>query len=321
MYVLALVFALALQPVVNNGKATVTTHPASQQPAHSPTPVDVERITPPSADQDQTKANEHQGNSSDARYAVEIKQQPAPEDTPLFKWYLLATAFGVSVNAFIWFAILRQTKLNLHQLRTNIITAKAAIRSARAAKASAKAAQDTVQSLEKQFPHLEQSANAAKMSADVLVNSERAWLLVDVERAPGSASLLTGTNAENIPYTAILVDVIVKNQGRSPAWIIQHFQFFEILDSIPPAPDFEKNIRDGDIYSQPVAVNGEYKMRCDLVAIGRKEDNSNSDSIIYGIIRYRDIFSKIRYTTYAYYVDIAGRIYRMTDHPKYNEST
>lgn len=163
------------------------------------------------------------------------------------------------------------------------------------------------------------SADAAKTSADVLVNSERAWLLVDVERAPGSAAFLAGTNADNGSYAAILVDVIAKNQGRSPAWIIQHFQFFELLDSIPPTPTFEKHIRDGDIYSQPVAVNGEYKMRCDLVAEGRMEDKRQS--IVYGIIRYRDIFWKIRYTTYGYYVDTAGGIYRMTDHPEYNTST
>jgi hypothetical protein len=112
MHVLALVFALALQPVMNDGKIFKTASSADKQPTKCLCTAIVKAVPTPITEQSQTEAGQHQENPNGAWYPVEVKKQPPPEDTPLFKWYLLATALGVAVNAFIWYAILQQTKLN-----------------------------------------------------------------------------------------------------------------------------------------------------------------------------------------------------------------
>ncbi|HEX3153110.1 MAG TPA: hypothetical protein VHV32_00730 [Candidatus Angelobacter sp.] len=208
---------------MNSGKPSKTTT-SGQEPAHSLASAKVQRVTTPSAQQGQDKGEQDQEQPNNNRYAVDIKNQPTPEDTPLFKWYLLATALGVAVNAFIWIAILRQTKLNLHQLRTNIITAKAAVQSARAAKSSARAAQHTVQSLEKQFPHLEQSANATRDSADALVKAERAWIFAEFSFSALQGNVLEGNND-----TAAYVTCFFRNEGQDSGLDVrqkqnQHFR-------------------------------------------------------------------------------------------------
>jgi hypothetical protein len=136
MYALALVLAL-LQPVMDDGASSQRKQTISQQPAGKNRPTVSQGSATPSTPQHEAEASEHQANPKEARYAVDVKSQPSPEDAPLFKWYLIATAIGVAVNAFILAAIWRQTKLN----RT---ATKAAKRSAKAAKRSADVAERTM---------------------------------------------------------------------------------------------------------------------------------------------------------------------------------
>ncbi len=316
MHVLPLMLALVLQPVVSSGKSHKATHTLSQEPTHSLTSANAQGVLTPSTQQGQGKGEQYQKNPNDNRYAVEIKSQPAPEDTPLFKWYLLATAFGVAVNAFIWVAILKQTKLNVHQLRTNLITAKAAVRSARAAKSSARAAQETVQSLEKQFPHLEQSANAARDSADALVKAERAWIFVEFAFSPLQGSVLVGEND-----TAAYVSCFFRYEGKTPAWIDEICCKLEVLKWFPDNPDFS-GMEPYD--SEPEAVGGgtkssvrDYTLTCN----GRR--TLDNVMMIYGIVKYRDMFGERRTSTFGYsVVGIGGtpRLKRLAGEP-YNTNT
>ena len=162
------------------------------------------------------------------------------------------------------------------------------------------------------------SADAAKASADALVNSERAWLMIDVEPFQ-SERVPIFTSADD---TTAMLDVIATNAGRSPAWIIQHFQRFQILETIPAVPDFEKD-KTGDIYSIPVAPRWSIyrSKRCELTAEGHRTDYDRKQAIVHGLIRYRDIFGKDRWTTYGFYVSRTGRLERMADFPEYNKGT
>jgi hypothetical protein len=148
MYVLLML--VLLQPVMSDDAATTGKQAAKQQPTQRHSGADLHRISIAGTPDNQHKAEQHQTPPDSDGYAVQIKKQPPPEDTPLFRWYLLTTAIGVAVNAFIWIAILKQTKLN------SVIAEGA-----------------------------KKSAIAAEHSASALVNAERAWLMVDVANVPG----------------------------------------------------------------------------------------------------------------------------------------
>jgi hypothetical protein len=121
MHVLAFVLLTLLQPIVNDGAATPTQNTSGQQPTQSYASIDAHGISTPSTPNGQSETGEHQIPP----YSVEVRKQPSPEDTPLFPWYLAATAFGVAINAFIWAAILKQTKIN-HRTAGAIINAERA---------------------------------------------------------------------------------------------------------------------------------------------------------------------------------------------------
>ena len=59
--------------------------------------------------------------------------------------------------------------------------------------------------------------------------------------------------------------------------------------------------------------------RCELTAEGHRTDYDRKQAIVHGLIRYRDIFGKDRWTTYGFYVSRTGRLERMADFPEYNK--
>jgi hypothetical protein len=124
-----LLMLILLQPVMSDDAATTGKQTAKQQPVQRHSGANLHRISIASTPDNQHKAEQHQTPPDSDGYAVQIKKQPPPEDTPLFRWYLLATAIGVAVNAFIWIAILRQTKLNSVIAAAAKTSADAAIKS------------------------------------------------------------------------------------------------------------------------------------------------------------------------------------------------
>ena len=95
--------------------------------------------------------------------------------------YVAATVTYVRISKSTLHAIRNQAEDNTLQFSQQIAELK---KSADAASRSADAAKSSVASLDRQFLELEKSANAAKASADALINSERAWLLVEIGRLP-----------------------------------------------------------------------------------------------------------------------------------------
>jgi hypothetical protein len=302
MYALALVLVLVLQPVVNSGKGHKAGQTASHQPTASPAPANAQGIPVPSAQQGETKTYQHQENPNGNRYAVEIKRQPSPEDTPLFKWYLLATAFGVAVNAFIWVAILRQTKLNVHQLRVNFITAKAAVRGARAAKLSADASQDTVGSLSSQLVEMQKAAEAsaksavaATKSADALVNSERAWIFAGFGNIPLLGGIFHHNLSDGSHTTHINLSFKCWNEGKTPAWIDEVRCCLRFFTTIPTTPQIElcepMKISPEAVGPSKESQKIDFSLECD----GRGEQGETL--IAYGFVDYRDMFGDTKRRT------------------------
>ncbi len=215
--------------------------------------------------------------------------------------YVLTTVVHVRISKSTLHAIRDQAKSSSDQFTEQLAEAK---RASEAAMKGAGAA--------------EQSALAAKASADALVNSERAWLLVDIEPQGGKTHLLTSTNSQGEDNSGVYVVIIIKNHGRSPAWITQQIHRFEIEEEISEAPDFSKEL-EGEKYSVPLAPGAD--VRHNRTLISRGHVGPKKKPVLFGMVRYTDVFGRDHSTTFGYHVSLFGKLDRMSDYPPYNIST
>src|ERR1019366_5193446 len=85
---------------------------------------------------------------------------------------------------------------------------------------------------------LRRSANAAKQGAEALMNSERAWVMVDVEFIPGMGGIVDGASPQDF-YKTAAITLICKNDGKTPAWVTEKRVCLRVADSLPAVPDLE----------------------------------------------------------------------------------
>lgn len=148
-----------------------------------------------------------------------------------------------------------------------------------------------------------------------VIKAERAWIMVDV-RGPATpdtrhrlvrevTTQAKPVSGETTATTKTIVAPVIfcRNQGRSPCWILEVHVRAEILnrDDVPVEPDFGKEFQ---IIKEirPAGVNTDVP-RSLYIQINdvRGEDAEGVPQIIllYGVVFYRDIFSKKRKTVFG----------------------
>jgi len=154
---------------------------------------------------------------------------------------------------------------------------------------------------------------------------ERAWVLVDIEHdsqkwADRKMHVLqgSGTSGDSTAFYAVM---ICKNEGRSPAWLGERRATFEIIDVPPLHPNWDKleivetsPVPLGTGQAQPHTERFEFR------AIAQGHEQLGKMSIIYGIVKYRDIFGKERRTTFGYRLTTDRKFVRL-EYPEYNHHT
>lgn len=160
-------------------------------------------------------------------------------------------------------------------------------------------------------------ARAAKASADALINSERAWVMADLQWRDRVRIMHT-----NHDKTAVDLDLVCRNDGRTPAWITEARVRVGIGESLPPIPIFDP-IKKGDwseLRPIPLTVSGEWKCKADCWCEGRL--GFGKAIFIYGFVKYRDAFRTDRETRFGYsaYFNQEDKLDRIT-HPEYNKNT
>ena len=153
------------------------------------------------------------------------------------------------------------------------------------------------------------AAEAAKRNAEALVNSERAWVLTDLvfsadlpAPAPTKSRILYGAS-EGRETISIDICLICRNDGSTPAWITHKQMHFRNLSVLPTSPDFSSVELFGDYMDrtlEPITVGGEAKHRFTLECGGPSE--AAKTQIVYGFVKYRDVFGPDRETRFAYTV-------------------
>jgi hypothetical protein len=169
------------------------------------------------------------------------------------------------------------------------------------------------------------SADAAKKSADALVNSERAWIVVNIGWTQGKVFFVHSTSVEGSGDTArettgVDIDLLYTNEGRSPAWIVEEKVRMEVVLSPVSSPSLDTE-------------DAQFNERYEPVSVGKTSTNqhrifgngwNNSHAYVYGRIKYRDIFtpppSEPREAWFGFRVNASGHIGRIVSY-EYNRST
>src|SRR5207245_1502747 len=145
-----------------------------------------------------------------------------------------------------------------------------------------------------------------------LVNSERAWVMVDVEWdtgkwADGKAHVLEGSGTGG-DTTGIYIVLTCRNEGRSPAWIEEKRARFEIVDALLDSPGLSaaEFVQAGP---QPIGVGGAIQIAWQATATGH--ESLGKMMVVYGIVKYRDIFDRLRETTFGYRITPSRELVRL----------
>lgn len=187
----------------------------------------------------------------------------------------------------------------------------------------------TLHDISTQTRSIHHQAVQVKRQTSILINSERAWIMAQVEgdRAKwndGKVHIVLGSGTDGDSTGAWIV-LSCHNEGKSPAWIYEKRVKFEVVHRVNPEPDFD---------SLPVVFRGREPIgigqsaipnitKLHRLEIAEGHSKSGDAMIIYGIVKYRDIFDERRHVTFGYRILRAANDYtleRLSEHA-YNDNT
>jgi hypothetical protein len=163
---------------------------------------------------------------------------------------------------------------------------------------------------------------ATKRSADAAVASERAWVIVSLEKP---VAFITDLTVKGVHKSAVRVMCNYVNQGKTPASVrsikaaLVVLEAIDSLESLSEEPDI--SLLTTEIFLVKTLATGELGQQwLDLTA--EKSREFGKLMVVYGVIEYRHLFSKKKVTTtFGYCVTPGENLVRFTNHPKYNENT
>jgi hypothetical protein len=180
------------------------------------------------------------------------------------------------------------------------------------------------------------SAQAALLSAQAVINAERAWVMVDVRFVP-PFHLAKLSSSDGSVHTRAKMEVSIKNCGPTPAWVVEQYICLRVADFVVMSkeeyltPKFPHFAEDGPYaghgrvssanYSILPLVQGQepVKWEADLSDPGWATEDNGLYVHIFGVVRYRDAFSRSRETYFGYSV-WKGELERMPSEA-YNKNT
>jgi hypothetical protein len=162
-----------------------------------------------------------------------------------------------------------------------------------------------------------QAARSADRNADILINSERAWLLA--ESIPSGPHKKEGrwyweNGAELTDLEIItrknkpeIIGYTIKNYGRTPGWITSHWATARIVASaegLPRPPDYFT--KPASIFTQDVSivyVPGQSKRNIILVPYEDLAPTAKRERFlyVYGTFTYRDVAERSHETRFCFF--------------------
>lgn len=297
----------------NNDQKNVV-HPdnsKNQQQWSKSNPPAQSAIAPQSTDKN---ASDSRGQNKDAQSQkvslVSVPEGGIEQRKDKFDWVMLGCTVLLTIVGIVGTCLaLRTLKAIQAQVRAALAELKHTSRLARAA---------------------QKTAEAANKNADAIINSERAWVMVEVVWASSEGGRLLNTShigdAGQVSSTQIYVNLICVNRGKSPAWVVEQTIKAEISGAFY-GPDLS-TVNDSEIDRRLISLgpSGTTEDRTarpiKLYAPGMP---GNKYILVYGVVRYRDPFTpkgELKETWFGYYTletrikDPLDRI-SQTDYNKY----
>jgi hypothetical protein len=156
---------------------------------------------------------------------------------------------------------------------------------------------------------------------------ERAWVMADLKFSTAS-HFFHGDHMENGVSTQTIslmgVELHCVNDGNSPAWITEKALRLIILGRAGELPA-KPSLSSKDVVQhepEPLGPGGSSKKVLDIQGEGRH--SLTTSTLVYGVIRYRDIFEKDRETWFCYQMSGYRTNYlltRISGNPEYNRNT
>lgn len=156
------------------------------------------------------------------------------------------------------------------------------------------------------------SADAALQNANAVINAERAWISVTIERCPGYPGI---QYTEGVPK--VTLRWVCRNAGRTPAMVFEKiFNLQSFSHPLPDIPQLDLDVRSVDHETQSLAGGDE--VHGELAESGKE-----LPLVFYGVVKYRDVLQpdQIRESYFAYTVTPMGNFERLPGYPNYNKYT
>jgi hypothetical protein len=162
------------------------------------------------------------------------------------------------------------------------------------------------------------AANAALLNAEAVIKAERAWVMIDIEWQVGVHILKSeGTKGNS---TAIFVNFICRNEGKSFAQITEKGYVFQIVQTLPQEPEFSQIdiFHHASEYISPDSSTVPYQLH----GITGGHLKSSNMMVLYGRVKYTDVYGEHE-TRFAYQITDMGNLDRfpVSSYPEYNKHT
>jgi hypothetical protein len=160
-------------------------------------------------------------------------------------------------------------------------------------------------------------------------NTERAWVMAQIDGdrkqwRDGKVHIVLGSGTGG-DSTGTWIVLSCHNEGKSPGWIYEKKVKFEVFSSVNPKPDFN---------SLPTVFKGREPIGIGQSAIPNITElprleiaeghaKPGDKMVIYGMVKYRDIFKKKRKVTFGYQIveSADGYILERLSEAPYNNNT
>lgn len=160
---------------------------------------------------------------------------------------------------------------------------------------------------------------AAKKSADALISTERARIMVQLEWVPGYPKITHGTSSvRDGPakfYTSASIRFVYTNEGKTIGWIDEKLASFQIVSELPDFPDYH-GLEMLDPTPEWMGVKARGHLDKTLQADG--QEGHGQMSVVWGLIRYRDAFDERHEAVFGFRITPDYRFERLTGLFGYN---
>lgn len=303
MYALALCVALLFnpqQPVKKHIPSHQKQDHAASNTNNKPLPLSTGN-SPISQTSSTAEAPKNESKPLDPAYRVEVTPQPTDN---WFKGYVVATAIIAALNLLLLIVVWLQRKTMIEQLAEMKTTREKTVTEMQAA------GEQTRQLI----AQAESTAKATRDSADALVASERAWIMVEAFAVGHSKPFKSPDGA-----TGIDARCECKNEGKTGAWINEIKCVLEFTPlQLPEKPNFD-NVEPYHSVPRPIPSRGNPEMY--IIQPGCFGDWNKKILILYGVVKYKNMFGQDCATTFGYTISPEGEFRRIVGYPEYNKNT